>query len=638
MHRIPLVLTFLAALLLCGAAPAPADDGGLSIGHVEPGKDGTIKVLVSVPSGATVSPDDLTVSIGSTALKTTAKPAGSAGEEIRRTTVIAFDTSRSMNQQGRIEAARAAASTFLKTVPDDVYVGIVTFDATVETALAPSRDRAAAQKVVDNLKLATRTRLNDGVIEAVKQAGTEGQRRLLVLSDGKDTSKTPESDVTAAIRDAGLNVDVVVLDQSGESLKPLKAMSDAGEGTVISADAESLNAAFSQEAAALARQVLVTATLPEGDSREEATVSVTASIDGTTQKASTYTVIREPGTWTSPLDASIDEPIRISRAVMLGGLVAIGLGLLLLFSGLLVSPRPVAATAEDRISAYAAGGAGPTAQAMSSHRSDNGPALHQAKDAAAKMLHRNRGLEQKISQRLEAAGSAFKPSEWLLLHGALVLLGGLAGLVFGGNLIVMVLGLVAGYLLPRLWLRRKQRRRIKAFNRGLADTLQLMSGSLSAGLSLAQSVDTVVREGTEPIAGEFKRVLIETRLGVTLEEAMDGVAARMSSKDFEWVVMAIRIQREVGGNLSELLNNVAATLRERDYLRRQVATMSAEGKLSGYILGGLPPGMLLYMLAVRRDYVMPLFTEPMGWAMLAIAAMLLGTGAFLMSRMVKVEV
>ena len=141
-----------------------------------------------------------------------------------------------------------------------------------------------------------------------------------------------------------------------------------------------------------------------------------------------------------------------------------------------------------------------------------------------------------------------------------------------------------------------------------------MSGSLSAGLSLAQSVDTVVREGQEPIAGEFKRVLVETRLGVSLESALDGVAERMVSKDFEWVVMAIRIQREVGGNLAELLNTVAATLRERDYLRRQVQTLSAEGKLSAYILGGLPPAMVIYMLMVRRDYVMPLFTDPMGLA------------------------
>ena len=198
--------------------------------------------------------------------------------------------------------------------------------------------------------------------------------------------------------------------------------------------------------------------------------------------------------------------------------------------------------------------------------------MDQARDAAAKVLDRNRGLEQKIAHRLEAAGSEFKPSEWLLLHGGIIAVSGLVGLLLGGgsNLILMLTGLFVGWLVPRLWLGRKRKKRLRAFNHGLADTLQLMSGSLSAGLSLAQSVDTVVREGTEPIAGEFKRVLVEARLGVPLDSALDGVAERMGSKDFEWVVMAIRIQREVGGNLAELLNTVAATLRERDYLRRQV--------------------------------------------------------------------
>ena len=130
-----------------------------------------------------------------------------------------------------------------------------------------------------------------------------------------------------------------------------------------------------------------------------------------------------------------------------------------------------------------------------------------------------------------------------------------------------------------------------------------MSGSLSAGLSLAQSVDTIVREGSEPIAGEFRRVLVETRLGVSLEDALEGVGERFESKDFEWVVMAIKIQRQVGGNLAELLDTVAATMREREYVRRQVAALAAEGKLSAWVLGGLPPLFMLYLLLTNRDYV-----------------------------------
>ena len=140
----------------------------------------------------------------------------------------------------------------------------------------------------------------------------------------------------------------------------------------------------------------------------------------------------------------------------------------------------------------------------------------------------------------------------------------------------------------------------------LPDTLQLMAGSLSAGYSMPQAVDTVVREGKGPISTEFNRALVETRLGVELEDALDGIAERMQSVDFAWVVMAIRIQREVGGNLAEVLTTVSATLRERERLRRQVQVLSAEGRLSAWILGLLPIVFAFYLVLVRPEYLAPL--------------------------------
>ena len=161
----------------------------------------------------------------------------------------------------------------------------------------------------------------------------------------------------------------------------------------------------------------------------------------------------------------------------------------------------------------------------------------------------------------------------------------------------------------------------------LADTLQLMAGALSAGLSLAQGVDTVVREGSDPVASEFRRALMETRLGVDIEDALRGVAERMQSVDFEWVVMAIRIQREVGGNLAEILDNVADTLRERAMIRRQIRVLTAEGRLSAWVLAGLPVAIAIYMFIVNPDYIGLLFTHPIGLFMLGGAI-----GALLFSR------
>jgi tight adherence protein B len=151
-------------------------------------------------------------------------------------------------------------------------------------------------------------------------------------------------------------------------------------------------------------------------------------------------------------------------------------------------------------------------------------------------------------------------------------------------------------------------------------------------------VDTVVREGNEPIAGEFKRALIEQRLGIEITDALEGVGERMESQDFAWVVMAIRIQREVGGNLAEILHTVSDTLREREYLRRQVKALSAEGRMSAWLLGALPVGMFGYMMMANREYVEPLYTTPLGWGFLVAAAFLLGLGSFMMAKMVKVEV
>lgn len=166
----------------------------------------------------------------------------------------------------------------------------------------------------------------------------------------------------------------------------------------------------------------------------------------------------------------------------------------------------------------------------------------------------------------------------------------------------------------------------------------MISGGLSAGLSMPQAIDTVVNEGVEPMAGELKRAIVESRLGVDLTDALEGIADRMESEDFSWVIMAIRIQREVGGNLAELLTTVSATLRERDYLRRQVKVLSAEGRFSAYILGAMPIVMFIYMLLTRREFIEPLWTTGMGMAMLGGAGVMLVLGFWMMSKIVKVEV
>jgi tight adherence protein B len=599
-HLLRTVVRAAAALTAAGLAMAPsaamATDG--SIAHVET-TPGSVQILVSVPADSDVDLEGVKVTVDGQDAPATAATVDS-DSAVQRTTVLALDTSQSM-AGSKFDAAKAAAREFIQTVPADVSVGIVTFNGTVTTELAPSTDRAAALALLDGLALSKRTRLYDGVIQAVHEAGTEGSRSVLVLSDGADTSDTPIDDAIAAITKAKILVDVVAFQQSGN----VQQLAAAGGGQVISSDPAALQAAYAAEAAVLARQVLVTATLPSGFDKTEATIKVTLPTSSGSVTAEAF----------SPVEAAPSAPELQSAATswtpphwaMYAGPVALGIGLVLLIA-VLVPRRTVKLSAEDRVSKYT--------KSQSFSGDTGGPLLDtdiafaSAKETAANMLRRNQDLDARISARLQGAGSELKSSEWLLVHGAVFFVAGLVGLLLGGgNLLIGFLFLIAGLFGPWMYLGFRRNRRRKAFNSGLPDTLQLISGSLAAGLSLPQSIDTIVREGSEPISGEFRRVLVETRLGVTLEDALEGVAERFDSKDFEWVVMAIKIQRQVGGNLAELLDTVAATMREREYV-----------------------------LLTNYDSVIVMFQEPLGWAMLVGACTILAVGVFWMSRLVKVEV
>ncbi len=632
-----------AALVLSSAAGAHAVDG--SIVGVERSDDG-LQLAIDVPVGADVDLDEVTASVDGTDYPAEAVLVSDDDSRLRRTTVLAIDTSDSMNGD-RFLAAKAAATTFLGSVPDDVEVGIVGFSATVTTPLEPTVDRDAAREVIDALELSRGTRLYEAVLAAVALADGEGQGKVLVLSDGADTGSTPLDDVVATVNASDVVVDVVALEQNARNIPTLTRLT--GEtGEVIRADSADLAETFSAEADVLARQVGVDVEMPADLAAQQISITVSLpSSDGTVLASSTIPASTAESSAAPPLGAAI--PVESPRSpaftvpgwVMYAGVAVFALGLAVALL-MLVPAKPLPMSTEERVSAYTTGLAGrrPGVPDPASATPDAGEAtLAQANQAVTSLLKRNRSLDGRIASRLAAAGSELKSSEWLLTHAAVFVLVSVIGLLAGrGNLVVGLLFMVAGAVGPWIYLRIRASRRRKKFDALLPETLQLMSGSLSAGLSLMQSVDTIVREGAEPVRSEFKRVLVETRLGVSLEDAMDGVADRFESRDFRWVVMAIRIQRQVGGNLAELLNTVADTMREREYIRRQVNALAAEGKLSAYVLAGLPVVFLLYLLVAQGDYIRPLFEDVRGLIILGGAVLWLLVGAFWMSKLVKVEV
>jgi tight adherence protein B len=633
----------LSALTLV-ASPAQAAEG--SIDHVESTKQG-LQVLYSLPAAEAAAPalDSLQVDLDGDPLEATATLASdAAGDAVRRTAILAVDVSASMQVGGKFVEAKRAAQTFLDSAPDNLYVGIVTFAGRVTVAQEPSLDRSASKAVVERLTLSRGTFLYDGLRQAVATSGTAGQRSVIVLSDGRDTSRTSLSTVVTDIREADVKVDVVALAQSPSEQALLEPLSTAGHGAVISAgNPKALAAVFQSEARTLANQILITAESPTDESAREGTLTISVTAGAQSYSDAAFVTLppsRKPAapatTPSTRLEPADGEPL-LSANMMLGGIAAIGVGLLVVLLALLGGFGRPKESLESRIEAYTQKGRGKRTPATAPQ--PNQGVAASAVGLATKALKTNRGFEVKLGDRLDGAAVALKPAEWLLVHAGIAL--GAAAAVFtlgGGNVILGVVGLAVGAVLPWFWLGLKKSRRLKAFNSQLAPCLQLMAGSMQAGLSLAQSLDTVVREGQEPLAGEFRRALVETRLGVPIEDALDSIGGRMESADFTWTVMAIRIQREVGGNLAELLLNVAATLREREYLRRQVKSLSAEGRFSAYILLALPPGIILYMMVSNPTYLEPLISTPMGYVLLGAMVGLMALGSFTMNKLIKVEV
>lgn len=611
-------------LALGTALPAHAEDE-VNIDHVELA-DGQVSLVLAVdgiPGNSDVEASSVRVEVDGRAVESTAKLI-SAGD-VERTTVLVLDASNSMRQGDKFAAATSAVDTFLASAPDDIRIGLVAFAGDIGTVVQPTTDHASVQAALTDIELRKGTAVYDGIAEGLDMVGEEGSRSLLVLSDGGDTSSSTTLDVVGNdATDGGVVVDVVSL-ANPKNAETMSELAEDTGGQVIPAEQDALSAVFSAQADALAKQLLVTFDRPEDASSE---VNLGVSVDAAD---ATYTDSAFISIGAAPAGPDLVDSGKslVGTPGMMLGAVALALG----FGGILIVALggPNKSSADRRLDAYF-GGEGNNGKRKSDTSAD-------LKGSAVALTDKvvSADLETRISQRLAGAGSALTASEWLLLHAGIAVGSALVGFVLSGPGLA-VLGLALGVVLPWVYLKFRHSRRLNKFNAQLAETLGLMAGGLQAGLSLPQAIDSVVREGAEPMAGELRRALIEQRLGVDITDALEGVGQRMDSEDFDWIVMAIRIQREVGGNLAEILHTVSDTLREREYLRRQVKALSAEGRLSGYILTGLPPVVGLYMMMVNPDYIALLYTTLPGFVLLAIAASMLALGGFAMSKLAKVEV
>lgn len=254
--------------------------------------------------------------------------------------------------------------------------------------------------------------------------------------------------------------------------------------------------------------------------------------------------------------------------------------------------------------------------------------------AIAERFPRVAGVEGAIQQ----AGLSWTLEHYLVLTGAWALSGGVAALVLAGGGSAVLAGAVAGALLPSLYVRRKRTRRLRAFEEQVPEAIDLIARAIRAGHPLAAGLRMVAEETADPLAGEFRRVFEEQKFGLPFEESLNGLMKRIPVVDVRILVTAILVQRDIGGNLAEILDNLSRMIRVRFTVRRQLQTFTAQGRMSGYVLAALPVvvGGLLFLL--NPAYILVLFREPVGQYLLVGALGLQLTGFLFIRKIVSIPI
>ncbi len=275
---------------------------------------------------------------------------------------------------------------------------------------------------------------------------------------------------------------------------------------------------------------------------------------------------------------------------------------------------------------------------------------------SAAIAQLNKVVEQRdfganLSRELARADLKLKPSEYLFIWVGMIV--GvpvamyLVGFVFSGlqNPIILLVGAIVGFFLPRWYVHRRQGKRISQFNKQLPDTITLIANALRAGSSFLQAIELVVREARPPISTEFARVIREVNLGLPFEQALENLVRRVRSDDLELMVTAISIQYQVGGNLAEILDSIAYTIRERVRIKGEIRTLTAQQRMSGYVVAFLPIALVGFLFVIAPGFLAPmtdpavaLLGIPAGVILIGVGALMMFVGFMIIRRIVDIEV
>jgi tight adherence protein B len=620
------IVTALAALV--AAVPASAS-GSLQVQKVDTSAFPTVRVTVQSPTpgkapdlqvfenGAPVPP-------GNVQMVDPGAPAAIA---------LVIDTSNSM-QGTKLDDAISAAHGFVSAQKNGNLLGVYGFDSTAYPAARLSPDRTEIDTAIS--QLGTGGAPGTALYGAVKLASADlqtapAQRRVMILiTDGSSQSDTATLDeAIAAAKQAGVLVYTVGIATSGSAQTALNQIaSDTGGtatsvtdssalagiyGTIESELGNSYTYLYQSMVAPGAPMVLKLSAPGLGDARE---------------------VLKAPGTFVAPTKSGggLKLPTGASGRILMAALV----GFFVLMAMILVMAARPDVILQKRIAPY-------TDNKKSVVVDSDGEAtaasrislLHQLFISTERIIG-SMNFWKRMSANLEQADLPLRTAELFYIQiGTAILFGFITAFILGHRGLIGLAALILGGMVPAIYVRLKAKKRLTLFESQLPETLITMAASLKAGHAFNQSVSSVVREGADPTAKEFSRVLAEIQLGANSEQALQAMADRMKSYNFGFVVMAVNIQRTVGGSLADILDMVSDTVRQRQQFERKVKALTAQGRMSAYVLIAMPFLMGLAIFALNPTYMSVLFTTTMGKIMVAGSLVMMGIGSMIIKKIVS---
>ena len=253
----------------------------------------------------------------------------------------------------------------------------------------------------------------------------------------------------------------------------------------------------------------------------------------------------------------------------------------------------------------------------------------------------DRPFAKKWRQQLARADIKLTVAEYAAIH-VISMIGFFVGAyfaIFAGQIVMSIIAGFVGFFAPRIYVARQTSKRLNAFEQQLPDTLNLWVNALRSGYSVMQSMEAISRDAAEPTATEFKRVVQEVSLGIDMPDSLQHLLDRVESEDLDLVVTAVNIQREVGGNLAEILETISHTIRERIKLKGEIRVLTSQGRITGYLISGLPIILALFLYAINGEYMANLFeNRTCGWPLLGIGLALIGIGSALVQKIVQIDI